>query len=238
MPAIVRNIFEEYVKEKYNLQDCIAVSNGTSALIAPLWSLDLISDDEIITTPFTFIATTNAILIARATPVFVDIDPDTLLLDAAKVEAAITPRTKAIIPVHLYGRICNMEAINAIAKKHDLVVIEDAAQSFGATYKGQPSCSLTQIGCTSFFPAKPLGAYGDAGACFTQDPQLAVRIREIRDHGQSARYEHVRMGVNGRMDTLQAAVLLAKLDIFDEELVSRAQVAEQYAEILNLQFYN
>ena len=211
---------------------CVCVSSGTDALLIAMMALEISPGDEVITTPFTFFAAIETIKLLGAKPIFVDIDQTSYALDANLIEAAINGRTKAILPVSLYGQCGDMDRINEIADSHQIPVIEDGAQSFGATYRGRRSCSLSQIGCTSFFPAKPLGAYGDAGACFTQDPQLAVRIREIRDHGQSARYEHVRMGVNGRMDTLQAAVLLAKLDIFDEELVSRAQVAEQYAEIL------
>ncbi|HIA77921.1 MAG TPA: DegT/DnrJ/EryC1/StrS family aminotransferase [Gammaproteobacteria bacterium] len=211
---------------------CICVSSGTDALLIAMMALEISPGDEVITTPFTFFAAIETINLLGAKPVFVDIDQGSYALDANLIEAAINDRTKAILPVSLYGQCADMDRINEIANSHQIPVIEDSAQSFGATYKGRRSCSLSQIGCTSFFPAKPLGAYGDAGACFTQDPQLAVRVREIRDHGQCARYEHVRMGVNGRMDTLQAAVLLAKLDIFDEELVSRVQVAEQYAELL------
>ena len=155
MPAIVRNIFEDYVKERFDLEDCIAVNNGTSALIAPLWSLDLQPGDEVITTPFTFIATANAIVIAGAKPVFVDIDPETYLIDPRQIESAITPRTKAIIPVHLYGRVCDMESINQIADQHNLVVIEDTAQAFGAEHiSGKYAGMLSDCGTFSFYKTK------------------------------------------------------------------------------------
>src|SRR5262249_5298393 len=159
--------------------------------------------DEVITPPFTFIATAEVIVLAGATPVFVDVEPTTCNLDAALLEAAITPRTKAIMPVSLYGQVADMDEINAIASRRGIAVIEDAAQSFGAEYRGRRSCHLSTTGCTSFFPSKPLGCYGDGGAIFTDDDALARALREIRVHGQSGRYHHTRIGVGGRMDTLQ-----------------------------------
>ena len=211
---------------------CIGVSSGTDALLMALLALDIAPGDEVITTPFTFIATGETIALLGAKPVFVDIDPRTYLLTPETIEAAITARTRAILPVSLYGQCADMDAIGAIAERHALAVIEDGAQSFGATYKGRRSGSLSQIGCTSFFPAKPLGAYGDAGACFTSDPELARRLRQIRNHGQDRRYHHPRLGLNGRLDSLQAAVLLAKLDIFPDEVAARARLGARYDQLL------
>lgn len=211
---------------------CIGVSDGTTALQIALMALGVGPGDEVITTPFTFIATGEMIAIVGATPVFVDIDPLTYNIDPAKIEAAITPRTKAIMPVSLYGQCADFDAINAIAARHGLPVIEDAAQSFGATYRGHRSCNLSTIGCTSFFPSKPLGCYGDGGACFTSDDSLAKKMREIRVHGQDRRYHHPVIGLNGRLDTLQAAVLLAKLEIFPEEVEARARIGARYSFLL------
>ena len=180
----------------------------------------------------TFIATAEAAAVLGAKPVYVDIDPRTYNLDPALLEAAITPRTKAIIPVSLYGQCADYDAINAIAAKHGLPVIEDAAQSFGATYKSRKSCNLTTIATTSFFPSKPLGAYGDGGAIFTNDDELAKVMRQVARHGQEKRYHHVRVGMNSRLDTLQAAILLPKLDILDDELAARERVAGEYARLL------
>jgi UDP-2-acetamido-2-deoxy-ribo-hexuluronate aminotransferase len=164
--------------------------------------------------------------------VFVDIDAATYNIDPARIEAAITPRTKAILPVSLYGQPAEMDAINDIAARHELAVIEDAAQSLGALYKGRHSGNLSTIGCTSFFPSKPLGCFGDGGACFTNDDALAAVMIELRNHGQEGRYRHTRIGINGRLDTLQAAVLLAKLEVFDEELTARAEIADRYNALL------
>jgi UDP-2-acetamido-2-deoxy-ribo-hexuluronate aminotransferase len=190
--------------------------------------------DEVITTPFTFVATAEVIALLGGVPVFVDIQPDTCNIDPALIEAAITPKTKAIIPVALYGQVADMDEINAIAARHgNIPVIEDAAQSFGATYKGRKTCNLSTIGCTSFFPSKPLGCYGDGGAIFTNDDTLAKVMREIRVHGQERRYYHSRIGVGGRMDTLQCAVILAKLDRFDWEIDQRIQAGERYLKLLN-----
>ncbi|RSZ59785.1 DegT/DnrJ/EryC1/StrS family aminotransferase [Massilia atriviolacea] len=212
---------------------CITVSSGTEALLISLMALGIGAGDEVITTPFSFIATAEAIVLLGATPVFVDIDPATCNIDPTLIEAKISGRTKAIMPVSLYGQPADMEAINAIAWRHGLSVIEDAAQSFGATYGGKQSCNLSAIGCTSFFPSKPLGCYGDGGAIFTSDAQLASAMRDIRVHGQSRRYVHTRIGVGGRMDTLQCAIVLAKLDYFDWELQQRARAAASYDALLS-----
>jgi UDP-2-acetamido-2-deoxy-ribo-hexuluronate aminotransferase len=208
---------------------CVGVCDGTTAMMIAMMALDIKAGDEVITTPFTFIATGEMIALMGAKPVFVDIDPDTYNLDPAAIEKAITKRTRAILPVSLYGQCADYDAINAVAAKHGLPVIEDGAQSFGATYKGRRSLALTTIGTTSFFPTKPLGCYGDGGACFTDDDALAQRMAQIRVHGQSKRYYHPIVGMNGRLDTLQAAVLLAKLDTLEEELASRQRIGARYS---------
>ncbi len=213
-----------YVGAKY----CISCANGTDALQIAQMALGIGPGDEVITPGFTYIATAETVALLGAKPVYVDIDPRTFNLDASLLEAAITPRTKAIIPVSLYGQCADMDAINAIATKHGIPVIEDSAQSFGATYKGRKSCNLSSIACASFFPSKPLGCYGDGGAIFTNDGELAQVIRQIACHGQDRRYHHIRVGVNSRLDTLQAAILLPKLAILDQELALRQQVATQY----------
>jgi UDP-2-acetamido-2-deoxy-ribo-hexuluronate aminotransferase len=208
---------------------CITCASGTEALLMSLMALDIGPGDEIVTTPFTFVATAEVVVLLGARPVFVDVEPDTGNINADLIEAAITPRTKAIMPVSLYGQTADMDAINAIAAKHGSIpVIEDAAQSFGATYKGRQSCNLSTIGCTSFFPSKPLGCYGDGGAIFTNDDVLAQAMREIRVHGQSQRYVHTRVGVGGRMDTLQCAILLAKLARFEWEVQQRKDIGQRY----------
>ena len=212
---------------------CITVASGTEALLIALMALGLKAGDEVVTTPFTFAATAEMIVLAGGKPVFVDIEPDTCNIDASKIEAAITPRTRAIMPVGLYGQVADMDEINAIAARHGgIPVIEDAAQSFGATYKGKKSCNLSTFGCTSFFPSKPLGCYGDGGAIFTNDDALAQACREIRVHGQSQRYHHTRVGVGGRMDTLQCAVVLGKLERFEWELEQRHALGARYAALL------
>ncbi len=196
-------------------------------------ALGLKAGDEVITTPFTFAATAEMIVLAGGKPVFVDIEPDTCNIDASKIEAAITPRTRAIMPVSLYGQVADIDEINAIAARHGgIPVIEDAAQSFGATYRGRKSCNLSTFGCTSFFPSKPLGCYGDGGAIFTSDDALAQACREIRVHGQSGRYHHTRVGVGGRMDTLQCAVVLGKLERFEWELAAREALGARYEDLL------
>jgi UDP-2-acetamido-2-deoxy-ribo-hexuluronate aminotransferase len=211
---------------------CIAVASGTEALLIALMALGVRPGDEIVTTPFTFIATAEVIVLLGAVPVFVDVDARTGNLDPALLEASIGTRTRAIMPVSLYGTPADMDEINAIAARHGLAVIEDAAQSFGAEYRGRKSCNLSTIGCTSFFPSKPLGCYGDGGALFTNDDELARAMREIRVHGQSRRYVHTRVGVGGRMDTLQCAVVLAKLGLFDWELGQRRRAAATYDALL------
>ncbi len=212
---------------------CITVASGTEALLISLMALGLKPGDEVITTPFTFAATAEMIVLIGGVPVFADIEPDTCNIDASKIEAKITARTRAIMPVSLYGQVADMDAINAIAARHGLAVIEDAAQSFGATYRGQKSCNLSTLGCTSFFPSKPLGCYGDGGAVFTNDAALAQACREIRVHGQSARYTHTRVGVGGRMDTLQCAIVLAKLERFEWEVARRLVLGERYRQRLS-----
>ena len=211
---------------------CITCASGTEALLMALMALGIGPGDEVITTPFSFIATAEVIVLAGATPVFVDSEPDTCNMDWRQIEAKITPRTRAIMPVSLYGQPADMDEINAIGARHGLTVIEDAAQSFGAQYKGRKSCNLSSIGCTSFFPSKPLGCYGDGGAIFTSDDALAKAMREIRVHGQSQRYVHTRIGLGGRMDTLQCAIVLAKLERFDWELGRRQEVAQRYGELI------
>lgn len=207
---------------------CISVASGTEALVISLMALGIQAGDEVITTPFSFIATAEAIVLLGARPVFVDVERASGNLDPALVAARIGPRTRAILPVSLYGQPADMDTLNAIARRHGLAVIEDAAQSFGATYRGRRSCNLSAIGCTSFFPSKPLGCYGDGGAIFTSDDELARAMREIRVHGQSQRYRHTRIGVGGRMDTLQCAIVLAKLGAFEQELERRRRVAAVY----------
>ena len=212
---------------------CITVASGTEALLISLMALDLKPGDEVITTPFTFAATAEVIALLGGVPVFVDIEPDTCNIDASLIEAAITPRTRAVMPVSLYGQVADMDEINAIAARHGgIPVIEDAAQSFGASYKGRRSCALSTLGCTSFFPSKPLGCYGDGGAIFTDDDALAQACREIRVHGQSGRYHHTRVGVGGRMDTLQCAVVLGKLARFEWELAQRREIGARYQRLL------
>jgi UDP-2-acetamido-2-deoxy-ribo-hexuluronate aminotransferase len=217
-----------YTGSKY----CISVANGTDALQIAQMALGIGPGDEVITPGFTYIATAETVALLGAKPVYVDIDPRTYNLDPALLEAAITPRTKAIVPVSLFGQCADFDAINAIAAKHGIPVIEDAAQSFGATYKGRKSCNLSTIACASFFPSKPLGCYGDGGAIFTNDDELAKVMRQIARHGQDRRYHHVRVGVNSRLDTLQAAILLPKLAVLDEELIQRQRVADTYSELL------
>ena len=220
---------EQRLADYVGVAHCIAVSSGTDALLVALMALGIGPGDEVITTPFTFVATAEVIALCGAVPKFVDIDPRTYNIDPTLIEPAIGPQTRAIMPVSLYGQCAEMDAIKAIAARHRLPVIEDAAQSFGATYRGRRSGGLSTIGCTSFFPSKPLGCYGDGGACFTDDDALAAAMRQIMNHGQDRRYSHARLGINGRLDSMQATTLLAKLDIFDDELRRRTEVAEAYA---------
>ena len=211
---------------------CITCANGTDALQIAQMALGIGPGDEVITPGFTYIATAETVALLGAKPVYVDIDPRTYNLDPNLLEAAITPRTKAIIPVSLYGQCADFDAINTIAAEHGIPVIEDAAQSFGASYKGRKSCNLSTIACASFFPSKPLGCYGDGGALFTNDDELAKVMRQIARHGQDRRYHHIRVGVNSRLDTLQAAILLPKLAIFEEEIALRQRVAGNYDRLL------
>jgi UDP-2-acetamido-2-deoxy-ribo-hexuluronate aminotransferase len=223
---------EQRLAQYVGAKHCIAISSGTDALLIAMMALDIKRGDEIITTPFSFIATTTMMKMLGAKPVFVDIDPKTYNLDPTLIEKAITPRTKAILPVNLYGQCADFDAINDIAQRNNLYVIEDAAQSFGATYKERKSGNLGDVGCTSFYPSKPLGCYGDGGACFTDNEELALKIRQISNHGQDRGYHHIRMGINGRLDTLQAAILLVKLDIFPKELIQREKIAQKYNRLL------
>lgn len=220
--------FAEYV----GVKNCIAVSNGTDALKIALLALDVKPDDEIITVAHSWISTAEVISIINAKPVFVDINEDNFNLNPEKIEEKITERTKAIIVVSLYGYISDIDRINEIAERHNLPVIEDGAQSFGATYNNKKSCSLTTIGTTSFFPSKPLGCYGDGGACFTDDEELALKIRAIKNHGGVKRFHHKYVGLNARLDTLQAAVLLVKFKYFEETLKKRNECANYYTEQL------
>lgn len=224
---------EERLAAYVGVKHCISASSGTDTLLIAMMGLGIGPGDEVITTPFTFIATGEMIALLGAKPVFVDIDSRTYNIDPTMIEAAITEKTRAIMPVSLYGQCADFDAINAIAEKHGLPVIEDGAQSFGATYKGRRSCGLSTIGSTSFFPSKPLGAYGDGGALFTDDDALAKSMREIRAHGQDRRYHHARIGINGRLDTIQAAILLAKLERFDWEVEQRRKIGANYTILLN-----
>lgn len=223
---------EEILRKYTGTKHCITNSSGTDALMLALMAINIQPGDEVITTPFTFFATGEMISILGAKPVLVDIDSDTYNIDPALIEAKITKKTKAIMPVSLYGLCADMDPINEIAQKHSLVVFEDAAQSFGATYKGKNSCALSTVGCTSFFPSKPLGGYGDSGACFTNNDELAQKMKELRVHGQASRYNHTQIGINGRMDTMQAAILIAKMEIFDEEVKLREKIGARYTKLL------
>ncbi len=210
----------------------ITCSSGTDALLIPLMAYGIGPGDEVIVPDFSFYATAEVVSLLGATPIFVDVREDTCNLDSTLLEQAITPKTKMIIPVSLYGQCADFDEINAIAKKHKIKVMEDGAQSFGARYKGRRSCSLTDVAATSFFPSKPLGCYGDGGAIFTNDDLLAEKMKSIRLHGQMGRYNHPNQGINGRLDTIQAAILLAKLEIFETELEERQIVAKYYSDAL------
>lgn len=235
----VKTLEEELAKFIGGNTHAIACASGTDALMLALLAVDIQPGDEVITTPFTFIATAEVIQLLQAKPIFVDIDPDTLNIDVAKIEEKITAKTKAIIPVSLYGQPSDMDEINAIAQAaskkvgKEIFVIEDAAQSFGAEYKGKKSCGLSKLACTSFFPAKPFGCFGDGGAVFTTDETLAKKIKCLSTHGQTKRYHHEYIGINGRLDTLQAAVLLAKLPHYLNEIDKRQQVAKKYDALLS-----
>ncbi len=221
---------EKHLAKFVGSKHALACASGTDALMVPMMALGIGPGDEVITTAFSFIATAETICLVGATPVYVDIDPKTFNLDPAQIEKAITPKTKAILPVSLYGQLPDMEAINSIAKKHGLMVIEDAAQSFGATYNGTRSCNFTIASGTSFFPAKPLGCYGDGGAIFTNDDKLATAMKEIREHGSETRYYHTRLGINGRLDTIQCAILISKLQRYPWEIEQREKIARRYNE--------
>ena len=222
----MERVLADYVGTRH----CLALASGTDALLVALMALGIGPGDEVITSAFTFVASGEVIVLAGATPVFADVEPHTANIDPRSIEAKITPRTRAIMPVSLYGQVANMDEINAIAERHDLPVIEDAAQSFGAAYKGRRSCGLSTIGCTSFFPSKPLGCYGDGGAFFTDDDDLARAAHEIRVHGQSDRYVHTRIGIGGRMDTIQCAVVLAKWPRFEWEVAERERIGRRYSD--------
>ena len=224
---------EKRLAEYVGTNHCITVSSGTDALLISMMALGIKSGDEVITTPFTFVAAVEAIKLLGAKPVYVDIDDNSYNISSEKIESSITEKTKLILPVSLFGQCADMDPINRISKKYNLPVLEDGAQSFGATYKGGKSCSMSTIGCTSFFPSKPLGCYGDGGAIFTNDDELASKMRSIRVHGQTIRYHHSSLGLNGRLDTIQAAILLAKFKIFDNEILLRNKVADFYTKELN-----
>lgn len=229
--------FEESLSNYTGAKHAIACSSGTDALLLCLMSLGIKSGDEVITTPFSFIATGEVIGLINAKTVFVDVEKDTYCIDPLQIEKKITPKTKAIIPVSLFGQVANMEAINEIASRHGIAVIEDAAQSFGASYKKINSCHLSDLAATSFFPAKPLGGYGDGGAVFTDDDELGNKVRMLLNHGQSRRYYHDYIGINGRLDTLQAAILDVKLKYLDEEITARNKIAAYYNQYLNQEYY-
>ena len=235
MGAEVKELEEKlasYTGAKY----AIAVANGTDALTLALMAIDLKEGEEVIMPAFTYFATAEATAILKGKCVFVDINEETYNIDETLIEKAITSKTRAIMPVSLFGQCSNMEKINEIAKKHNLTVIEDAAQSFGAAYKGKKSCNLSHIASTSFFPSKPLGCYGDGGMLFTSDETLAKKMQMLRVHGQSVKYVHDVIGMNSRLDTLQAAVLLEKITLFDAELSKRQELANTYNEALKEKF--
>jgi len=222
---------EERLKNYVGTRHCIGASSGTDTLLIAMMALGIGPGDEVITVPFTWISTAEMIALIGATPVFVDIDETTWNMDVSKLESAITEKTKAIMPVGIFGQTADMIGINEIASRNgNLPVIEDAAQSFGATHHGKKSGGLSTIGSTSFFPSKPLGCYGDGGGLFTNDDELAERMRHIRVHGQTERHHHPILGINGRLDTLQAAILLEKLEIFDDEILRRQEVAQAYGD--------
>jgi UDP-2-acetamido-2-deoxy-ribo-hexuluronate aminotransferase len=220
---------EQKLAEYTGSNHCVTISSGTDSLLVALMALDVGARDEVITVPYTWISSAEVIALLGAKPVFVDIRYDTWNMDESLLEAAITEKTKAIMPVSIYGQCADMDAINTIAQKYELPVIEDAAQSFGATYKGKKSCNLSTIGSTSFFPSKPLGCYGDGGALFTNNDELAEKFRWIRVHGQERKHHHPILGINGRMDTLQSAILLEILKVFPEEVQNRERLGQNYS---------
>lgn len=224
---------EQKLSEFCGAQHCISVANGTDALQIALMALEVGPGDEVIIPGFTYIATAETVALLGAKPIYVDIDERTYNINPEAIEPAITSKTKAIMAVSLYGQCADYDAINAVAAKYHIPVIEDAAQSFGASYKDKRSCNLTTIACTSFFPSKPLGCYGDGGAIFTNDDKLALIMRQIARHGQDRRYHHIRVGVNSRLDTLQAAILLPKLEILAKEIELRNKIANRYNQLLD-----
>ncbi|MEA2059794.1 MAG: DegT/DnrJ/EryC1/StrS family aminotransferase [Thermodesulfobacteriota bacterium] len=223
---------EEKLAANVGAKHCITCTSGTDALLMALMALDIQPGDEVITVPYTWISTAEVISLLRAVPVFVDIQPDTFNMDPDKLESAITSRTRAIMPVGIYGQCADMTRINAVAAGHGIPVIEDAAQCFGATHQGIKACNHSILGCTSFFPSKPLGCYGDGGAIFTPDDALAEKLRQIRIHGQKIKHQHPLVGINGRLDTIQAAILLEKLALFPEECEARARIGTRYDTLL------
>lgn len=221
-------LLEEELSDYLGVHHCVTCANGTDALVLALMAVGVGPGDEVITSPFTFFATAEAVSVIGATPVFVDIEPDTYNIDPHRIEEKITPRTKAILPVSIFGQPASMDEILTIANQHELPVIEDAAQSFGATYRGRHSGALSTVGCTSFYPTKPLGCYGDGGALFTDDETIAARAKEYANHGQRERNQHSRIGMNSRLDTIQAAILRIRLSHLDAELATRQRIAERY----------
>jgi dTDP-4-amino-4,6-dideoxygalactose transaminase len=224
--------FEKAVAEHLGVKHALGCNSGTDALFIALRALNIGPGDEVITSPFTFFATAEAISHVGATPVFVDIEEDSMNLDPKLVEAAITPKTKAIIPVHIFGRACDMDAIMGIAAKHSLKVVEDCAQSFGASWKGKQSCTIGDVGCYSFFPSKNLGAYGDGGLMVTNDDELAATMKMLRVHGSRKKYYNECVGYNSRLDTMQAAILGVKLPYITQWNEGRRRVASRYRELL------
>ena len=218
----------EYTGAKY----CITCANGTDALQISLMALGVGPGDEVITPAFSYIAAAEATALLGAKPIFVDVDPITFNINPALIEENISTRTKAIVPVSLYGQPADFQEIIKIANKHNLIVIEDGAQSFGAEHRGKKSCNISNIGCTSFFPTKPLGCYGDGGAIFTSNEELASATRRIARHGQTKKYYHAEIGMNSRLDTIQAAVLLEKIKILDSEIAIRDEIACHYNDVL------
>ncbi len=225
-PEVVE--LENKLADFVGVKHCISASSGSDTLLIAMMALNIKQGDEVITTPFTYFATGEMVSLLGAIPVFVDIDPNTFNIDPAKIKAAVSSKTKAIIPVSLFGQCANMDEINNVAKENEIPVIEDGAQSFGAKYKDKRSCGLSIIGSTSFFPSKPLGCYGDGGALFTNNDTLAKVMKQLRVHGQDKKYHHPRIGINGRLDTIQAAILLSKLERFDWEIEQRNLVASRY----------
>lgn len=223
---------ESTLADYVGVSDAVGFSSGTDSLLAVLMAWSIGPGDEVITSPFTFFSTAEVIALLGAKPVFVDVQDNTLNIDPAQVEAAITPRTRAIMPVSIFGQCADMTALTAMARKHGLLCLEDGCQSFGGTHHGRRSCGLSDAGATSFFPAKSLGCYGDGGMVFINDKDLGVLLRSIREHGQKVRYHHTRLGMNGRLDTLQAAVLLTKFAHFEEEIAKRQTVARYYLDNL------